>query len=389
MQSGAKGSTVNTIQISALLGQIELEGKRPPLMISRKSLPSFPIFEVSPRSGGFIDGRFLSGIRPQEFFFHCMAGREGLIDTAVKTSRSGYLQRCLIKHLESLTVNYDLTVRDADKSVIQFFYGEDGMDVTKSQFLKLKHLKFLKENYHTVIEGDLMEKLSNDPSVDFDIQKYKKQIRRWIKKFGTPLKKRYASPFLEYSKSNSETNNEAKESTKNGRSVNAQHLIDTWNEAGENFRENYENKDLRCPDPIISTMRPDNNFGSISEYLETLIESFAKLDKQSKRTFTEMVYVKSTTSLADPGEPVGLLAAQSVGEPSTQMTLNTFHFAGRGEMNVTLGIPRLREVLMLASKNIKTPSMDIPFLPSTDMGKIAEKLRIKLNRVCLNDLLQG
>lgn len=88
-------------------------------MISGKPLPSFPIFEFTPRAGGFIDGRFMTGIQPQEFFFHCMAGREGLIDTAVKTSRSGYLQRCLIKHLEGLRVEYDMTVRNSDKSVIQ------------------------------------------------------------------------------------------------------------------------------------------------------------------------------------------------------------------------------------------------------------------------------
>lgn len=77
--SGAKGSTVNTMQISCLLGQIELEGKRPPLMISGKTLPSFLATETSPKSGGFIDGRFLTGIQPQDFFFHCMAGREVML----------------------------------------------------------------------------------------------------------------------------------------------------------------------------------------------------------------------------------------------------------------------------------------------------------------------
>ncbi len=87
------GSTVNTMQISCLLGQIELEGQRPPLMISGRGLPSFEPYDLSPVAGGFIVSRFMSGIKPQEFFFHCMAGREGLIDTAVKTSRSGYLQR--------------------------------------------------------------------------------------------------------------------------------------------------------------------------------------------------------------------------------------------------------------------------------------------------------
>ncbi|XP_041653326.1 DNA-directed RNA polymerase I subunit RPA1, partial [Cheilinus undulatus] len=78
VQSGAKGSTVNTMQISCLLGQIELEGRRPPLMPSGKSLPCFQPYDPSPGAGGFVSGRFLTGIKPQEFFFHCMAGREGL-----------------------------------------------------------------------------------------------------------------------------------------------------------------------------------------------------------------------------------------------------------------------------------------------------------------------
>ena len=76
IQAGAKGSSVNFLQISGCLGQIELEGKRPGMMISGRSLPSFLPYDTSPRAGGFISGRFLTGIRPQEFFFHCMAGRE-------------------------------------------------------------------------------------------------------------------------------------------------------------------------------------------------------------------------------------------------------------------------------------------------------------------------
>lgn len=88
----------------------------------------------------------------------------------------------------------------------------------------------------------------------------------------------------------------------------------------------------------------------------------------------------------------GLLAAQSIGEPSTQMTLNTFHFAGRGDMNVTLGIPRLREILMMASTNIKTPSMEIPFIKNEinfqNLPRKAEKLRLEMNRVTLHDVLE-
>eukprot|EP00435_Cladocopium_sp_Y103_P056620 s919_g19.t1 len=106
VQTGAKGSKVNQSQVSCCLGQQELEGRLPPLMATSRSLPCFAVNDLSNRTRGYIADRFLTGIRPQElrgmFFFHCMAGREGLVDTAVKTSRSGYLQRCLVKHMESL-----------------------------------------------------------------------------------------------------------------------------------------------------------------------------------------------------------------------------------------------------------------------------------------------
>ena len=135
VSAGAKGSTVNQSQISCFLGQQALEGQRVPLMISGKSLPSFGAYDGTARAGGFISDRFLTGVKPQEYYFHCMAGREGLIDTAVKTSRSGYLQRCLVKHLEELKVNYDSTVRDSDGNVIQFVYGEDGLDPVGASML--------------------------------------------------------------------------------------------------------------------------------------------------------------------------------------------------------------------------------------------------------------
>lgn len=127
-----------------MLGQQELEGRRVPIMPSGRTLPSFLPYDPNPRSGGYISDRFLTGLRPQDFFFHCMAGREGLIDTAVKTSRSGYLQRCLVKHLENLVVNYDSTVRDVDGSIVQFYYGEDGIDCVKNSYLN--NYQFILDN---------------------------------------------------------------------------------------------------------------------------------------------------------------------------------------------------------------------------------------------------
>ena len=116
-------------------------------MPSGKTLPSFAPFDPNPRASGYVSDRFSTGIRPQEFFFHTMAGREGLIDTAVKTSRSGYLQRCLMKHLEQLYVSYDYTVRDNDGNIIQFYYGEDSVDTMKTKYLS--NFKFIAENIDT------------------------------------------------------------------------------------------------------------------------------------------------------------------------------------------------------------------------------------------------
>ncbi|XP_077289293.1 RNA polymerase I subunit RpI1 [Arctopsyche grandis] len=397
VQSGAKGSTVNTMQISCLLGQIELEGKRPPLMVSGRSLPSFPPFETSPRAGGFIDGRFMTGIQPQEFFFHCMAGREGLIDTAVKTSKSGYLQRCLIKHLEGIAIKYDMTVRDSDNSIVQFAYGEDGMDVCKSQFFNEKHLKFLDLNTNSILNIDTINKLKEGTDLK-KIEKHNKSIKKWNKKFKNQPKR--SSPFTVFSdefKDSIDVENSRK--GYDGRDALTCSLIDAWNNASGEIKQSYNDKyGKKCPDPIATVLRPDHNFGVINEKLAKLVDDYLKkrddllnIDTQfisSASEFKDVMSMKAIESLAVPGEPVGLLAAQSIGEPSTQMTLNTFHFAGRGDMNVTLGIPRLREILMMASLNLKTPSMDIPFLKDLpDFTKNAEKLQRKLCRITVENIL--
>merc|ERR1719289_816208 len=124
--------------------------------------------------------------------------------------------------------------------------------------------------------------------------------------------------------------------------------------------------------------------------MDQMVNDYIKTNKKSlkdKDKFKDALYMKIQESSIAPGEPVGVLAAQSVGEPSTQMTLNTFHFAGIGEMNVTLGIPRLREILMVASANIKTPSLSVPFLP-TVTEKEKDKIRRMYNRVLVSDVLE-
>lgn len=341
--TGAKGGKVNRSQIACLLGQQELEGKRVPRMPNGKTLPCFPAFDPNPRSSGFISDRFITGLRPQDFYFHCMAGREGLVDTAVKTARSGYLQRCLIKQLESLVVSYDMTVRDNDGSVVQFLYGEDSIDAT--EMLYLDKFDFLQQNH-------------------------------------APLLKKY---FSENIMSSIDT-----ESVSNARRVQ---------------KEQKQQGNTDQADPIMSIYNPSRYLGSTSEKMyedltkfcrkykkehkeQSIIKSSTKLIKAS--TIEKLYYLKYYNSLVHPGENVGTLAAQGIGEPSTQMTLNTFHLAGHGGANVTLGIPRLREVLMTASENIKTPLMVLPLrkdkeFTDTEINNFSNKFqKLQLSEVINN-----
>ncbi|CAG7659349.1 unnamed protein product [Allacma fusca] len=386
VQSGAKGSTVNTMQMSCLLGQIELEGKRPALTLAGKSLPSFKPYDLSPRAGGFILGRFLTGIRPQEFFFHCMAGREGLIDTAVKTSRSGYLQRCLVKLLEGVVTQYDMTVRDSDGGVIQFLYGEDGMDVCKSQYLKAKQMDFLQKNSGNAIktENSSVKEFSKvgGTVVSSEIENLKAKIKHWQDGRSRDNANKRSSDFLNFAKKRGKDFRKiVGYNEKTGRLLKAEAMEAKWRTFDDDDKEVYRKRSKRCPEPVLGKYLP-SNFGAISENLEKTIESYSGDD-----TFRNIVYSKAMEALSNPGDAVGVLAAQSIGEPSTQMTLNTFHFAGRGEMNVTLGIPRLREILMVASDRIKTPCMDIPFHVNVTSEK-AEALRIELTRVCMDQIME-
>ncbi|XP_074598393.1 RNA polymerase I subunit RpI1 [Brevipalpus obovatus] len=412
IQSGAKGGTVNALQISCLLGQIELEGRRVPLMMSGRTLPSFLPYDTSPRAGGFVTGRFLTGIRPQEFFFHCMAGREGLIDTAVKTSRSGYLQRCLVKHLEGLTVQYDGTVRDSDGSLIQCLYGEDGIDILKSQFLKPKAMSLLIRNRNLLAptKDDLrkMFKFSQHGEID----KLERLIKEWERVNNTNRSvRRQGSGFQEYFDVKARQWAEANPG-KFLDLMSSKEIMDSWSKVPREERHRLNFYFLPCPGPIISQFPPDANFGVMSEKLESQINNYVQNSRDclvqtdstdfgaekwkgrrliSESDLREIIYTRYMKCSCDPGEAVGLLAAQSIGEPSTQMTLNTFHFAGRGDMNVTLGIPRLREILMTASPKISTPNMDLPLAlnlgPSA--ARKAERFRRKLNAVKLSDVLEN
>lgn len=337
--SGAKGSNVNASLISCNLGQQVLEGKRVPVMVSGKTLPAFRAYETDPGAGGYISGRFLTGINPKEYYFHAMSGREGLIDTAVKTSKSGYLQRCVVKGLEGLKTEYDTSVRETSNgSVVQFLYGEDGLDITKQKHLT--DFSFLGKNIRSVIAATNAEE----------------DLKRFFSK---------------------EVQTRQKETLKAVRKGRAKTM-----------------------DPVMTLHPPAGTFGSTSESFATSLAKYMKenpddvikvraddTERVSKKTFQGAMEFKYMKSVVEAGEAVGVVAAQSVGEPSTQMTLNTFHLAGHSAKNVTLGIPRLREILMTASANISTPLMTLKPISevSTNDGNRFAK---SISKLSLADLIQ-
>ncbi len=135
-KSGARGSMLNLTQMAACVGQQAVRGERIKRGYAGRTLSHFGRNDLGAEAHGFVRASYKSGLSPTEYFFHAIGGREGLVDTAVRTSQSGYLQRRLVNALQDLEVQYDGTVRDTRKMIIQFKYGEDGINPMNSDFSK-------------------------------------------------------------------------------------------------------------------------------------------------------------------------------------------------------------------------------------------------------------
>ena len=423
--TGAKGSTVNQSQVSCALGQQALEGRRVPRMSSGRTMPSFAPYDPNPRADGFIADRFLTGVRPQEYYFHCMAGREGLVDTAVKTSRSGYLQRCLVKHLEELKVGYDHTVRDGEGGVVQFLYGEDGIDPTKAAHLdgSSTTLQYMARNHEALEKRHTALPRSTLDLAEADYQHIKllengsaKLLRKGSFVYARKLKfggewRRGALCRGWHSANITKVHSGELfdiKYTEDGTKASKVPLEIEFNYAGGRHTLAASSTctlirpDAR--DPILSDIskeRGGHRIGSsgscVSEKIagdvadaiknDEKLQSAMKSTNLSAEGFKNVVSAKYGSALCAPGEAVGCIAAQSIGEPSTQMTLNTFHLAGSGA-NVTLGIPRLREIIMTASRELKTPTMSVP-LSSNVTENEALRLTRYFTRLTLSELISS
>eukprot|EP00057_Strongylocentrotus_purpuratus_P012996 XP_011667470.1 PREDICTED: DNA-directed RNA polymerase II subunit RPB1 isoform X2 [Strongylocentrotus purpuratus] len=368
--AGSKGSKINISQVIACVGQQNVEGKRIPFGFRHRTLPHFIKDDYGPESRGFVENSYLAGLTPSEMFFHAMGGREGLIDTAVKTAETGYIQRRLIKAMESVMVRYDGTCRNSNDQLVQLRYGEDGLDGTSIEFqnlasLKPSHKAFEKRfkfdyNNEKMLRRCFNEKIVKDvvanAHVHLELEKEYDQLkedREVLRKIFPKGESKVALP------------------CNLDRMIwNAQQIFHINTRLPSELHPSFVLEGVRDlkkklvivkGEDAISRQAQENatylmNCLIRSTLSSTRVAQEHKLSPESFEWLLGEIETRFNQSLAMAGEMVGALAAQSLGEPATQMTLNTFHFAGVSAKNVTLGVPRLKEIINI-SKKPRTPSL--------------------------------
>ncbi|AJU59116.1 Rpo21p [Saccharomyces cerevisiae YJM195] len=389
VMAGSKGSFINIAQMSACVGQQSVEGKRIAFGFVDRTLPHFSKDDYSPESKGFVENSYLRGLTPQEFFFHAMGGREGLIDTAVKTAETGYIQRRLVKALEDIMVHYDNTTRNSLGNVIQFIYGEDGMDAAHIEKQSLDTIGGSDAAFEKRYRVDL---LNTDHTLDPSLLESGSEILGDLK-LQVLLDEEYKQlvkdrKFLREVFVDGEANWPLP--------VNIRRIIQN---AQQTFHiDHTKPSDLTIKDIVLGVKDLQENLlvlrgkneiiqnaqrDAVTLFCCLLRSRLAtrrvlqeyRLTKQAFDWVLSNIEAQFLRSVVHPGEMVGVLAAQSIGEPATQMTLNTFHFAGVASKKVTSGVPRLKEILNVA-KNMKTPSLTVYLEP----GHAADQEQAKLIR---------
>ena len=321
VKAGSKGSIINVSQMIACLGQQNVDGKRIPYGFEDRTLPHYTKYDDGPESRGFVENSFMTGLTPQQFFFHSMGGREGLIDTAVKTSETGYLQRKLVKAMEDCKINYDYTVRNASGSIVQFLYGEDGIDATKIEaqpilYIDMDYAK-LKKEYHLTKNDNCDFLLSDDTIKEFNDSKDWED--RMYKHFEQILKDRefmikdvfdsiketsimYPVSFMRIINNTKALYNKYEKEVLSD--LSPIYVLDTINKLSD---ELYINKNNRGNKFIGILLRC---YFSPKKVLYDY-----KFSKMAFDNIIQQIRLKFYDAIAHPSEMVGVIAAQSIGEP--------------------------------------------------------------------------
>jgi len=274
VRSGSKGSAVNILQIMACVGQQNCSGKRMQATVSNRTLPMFKPLDDSVRSRGFVKHSYVDGLSPDEYWHHTVGGREGLIDTAVKTSTTGYIQRRLVKSLESLHVDTDKTVRDSQNRIVQFAYGEDDMDGMA----------------HEMVTCNFDDK-KRLPNEYYDWPEIQAAFDLWSWNAKTRLGDKWAM------------------------TVPAERIL-------KKYSDNKHISESQLKDTIEELVQTTAKVPLAHAYVLSVFgKKTLKCSTSALKRVCDILLKKWYNGIVAAGEMVGTIAAQSVGEPTTQMTL--------------------------------------------------------------------
>ena len=372
--SGSKGSNINVSQMVAVVGQQIIGGKRVGDGFQDRSLPHFPKNARQPPSKGFVRNSFFSGLNPSEFLFHACSGREGLVDTAVKTAETGYMSRRLMKSLEDLSSQYDNTVRNSSSSIVQFQFGEDKLDPVDMEG-KAKPVNFERTFKHAEAITWSNAERSLPPW----------EIRSLCSELLAPerCKLNRTSPngkildYRDHSPAAVDEHDSARDFLDDVESF-VNDLAERQTAARKKFGLllGQSEDDTESKASLVSNPQ-----------LKSAIDAIDRTTRLSRSALVEFVrtcLVKYKKAQVEPGHAVGAVGAQSIGEPGTQMTLKTFHFAGVAGMSITQGVPRIKEIIN-ASKVISTPVVTCELLTSYDVVA-ARVVKGRIEKTFLKDV---
>ncbi|RPA98904.1 beta and beta-prime subunits of DNA dependent RNA-polymerase [Choiromyces venosus 120613-1] len=372
--SGSKGSKINVSQMVACVGQQVISGKRVPDGFQDRSLPHFPKNSKQPPSKGFVRNSFFSGLTPTEFLFHAISGREGLVDTAVKTAETGYMSRRLMKSLEDLSASYDYTVRTSSSGVVQFQYGGDNLDPVAMEGNALP-VNFNRTFYHC-------ENITFS-NADKGLLPY--EIVSLCDEVLNPLQQKL--PRIDLlgntipDKDLTDRTLDEHESKRRFYNSIRDFMVDKARKLSA-LRLRYNLPSHEEP-PDADYMDVDDSYFSVHDV--NAVNRIMKISEKHLREFLRQCLSKYEKAKVEPGSAVGAVGAQSIGEPGTQMTLKTFHFAGVASMNVTLGVPRIKEIIN-ASKVISTPIITCTLVTEDD-ERAARIVKGRIEKTYLEDII--
>lgn len=361
-KSGSKGSDINVAQMVALVGQQIIGGQRVPDGFQDRSLPHFFKNARQPPSKGFVKNSFYTGLFPTEFLFHAISGREGLIDTAVKTAETGYMSRRLMKSLEDLSTQYDDTVRTSSGTVVQFQFGGDRLDPVDMEGSSAP------VHFHrTWTHAETLTRDNNEPSLT------PAEIRAFCTSMLDKARERYprkdlvSGAILDYNDTSDYTIDE--------------------HESARNFLRDIEAhvEELAKKLTRVRLLAGFEGDKMTKPTAQAHADRTAKVTVTTLQLFIKLCLEKYKKAHVEPGHAVGAVGAQSIGEPGTQMTLKTFHFAGVAGMSITQGVPRIKEIIN-ASKSISTPVITCPLLNDQQI-EAARVVKGRIEKIHLTDVL--